>query len=133
MNPNQLIADYLCAGKTRFPPYFPASFSFQFLSLLSSLARSQTGLGQRCARCASRPRNATVKHHIDCCPSPFWRDFRALRGCGSWQSSGSMEAVLDFLLMPLLGLVSAALCIGILFCLNHIANGYSPPPFNNLA
>lgn len=39
-----------------------------------------------------------------------------------------MEAVLDFLLMPLLGLVSAALCIGILFCLNHIANGYSSPP-----
>ncbi len=42
-----------------------------------------------------------------------------------------MEAVLDFLLMPLLGLVSAALCIGILFCLNHIANGYSSP-FSNL-
>jgi len=45
-----------------------------------------------------------------------------------------MEAVLDFLLMPLLGLVSAALCIGILFCLNHIANGYLfTSPLHNLA
>jgi hypothetical protein len=39
-----------------------------------------------------------------------------------------MDALLEFMFMPLLGVASALLCIGILFFLNHIANGYLSPP-----